>query len=166
MPILVDTLDLRLPRVIRSDAGQRLRVSSWSTGRPWTDDDVELLCEMISELPIIEIAARLNRSEASIRTKVKAIRRCEDNLGGFKSKDLADLLGVSIRQIRRWREKGYLAGVNGRITEASFGKFCRTHWDKIAFDQLSKEVKVWLLDLGYPRLPVQGCLWGGGKNEQ
>jgi hypothetical protein len=165
MSTLVDAPDLRLPRTVRSDLGQRLRVSSWSTGRPWTEDDVELLCEMISEFPIVEIAARLNRSEASIRTKVKAIRRCEDNLGGFKSKDLADLLGVSIRQIRRWREKGYLSGVNGRITEASFSKFCRTHWDKIEFDGLSPEVKVWLRDLGYPRLPIQGCLWGGGKNE-
>ena len=60
MSTLVDAPDLRLPRAVRSDLGQRLRVSSWSTGRPWTEDDVELLCEMISEVPIVEIAARLN----------------------------------------------------------------------------------------------------------
>lgn len=70
-------------------------------------------------------------------------------LAGFKTKDLANDLQVSIRRVRRWRAKGYLECVSGRITEDSFERFCRNHPDKIPYRQLSRETQRWLDSFGY-----------------
>jgi hypothetical protein len=70
-------------------------------------------------------------------------------LAGFKTKDLAQDLQVSIRQIRRWRAKGYLECVSGRITEDSFEKFCRNHPEKIPYERLSADMQRWLDGFGY-----------------
>jgi hypothetical protein len=80
---------------------------------------------MASTQTITTIAKGLGRSEMSVRLKMKSLRFEYQDLAGFKTKDIADMLGATVRQVRRWRRKGYLSGVNGRITEESLLKFCR-----------------------------------------
>jgi hypothetical protein len=70
-------------------------------------------------------------------------------LAGFTAKDLAGMLDVSLRQVRRWREKGYLDGVNGRITEDSFARFCKAPPDKIPYLRLNEDVQLWLRSYNY-----------------
>ncbi len=133
----------------RTSSG-RLRSSSWYNGRVWTPEDLEQLLDFSSTQTIRTIARKLGRTEKSVRRKLEQLGRTQELLTGFKTKDLAHDLQVSIRQIRRWRAKGYLECVAGRITEESFGKFCRNHPEKIPYRQLSREMQLWLDGFGYP----------------
>ena len=148
-------------RVVRSAAeGRRVgncngsRYSSWQSGREWGTGELERLLNLASSQTIPTIAKQLGRSEKSVRRKLDQLGRTPGMLTGFKSKELADSLQVSIRQIRRWRSKGYLECVSGRITEESFEKFCRNHAEKIPYRQLNRDMQLWLDSFGYP--PRQG----------
>ncbi len=138
---------VRLPDETSRD--RRGTSSSWTRGRPWTPTEEERLVDAASSQTILKIAEALGRSEASVRLKLKSLGYNLSDLAGFKVKDLAALLGVTIRQVRRWRQKGYLRGQNGRITEESFSKFCRAHADKIPYSALAWDLKVWLRGFGY-----------------
>jgi hypothetical protein len=133
-----------------ADIGDGRRPSSWQKGREWSASEVERLLNMSGTQTIPTIARQMGRSEKSVRRKLEQLGRARGVLTGFKSKDLAHDLTVSIRQIRRWRQRGYLECVSGRITEESFEKFCRNHSEKIPFRQLGQEMQLWLESFGYP----------------
>jgi hypothetical protein len=123
--------------------------SSWANGRPWTREEEDELRELASTQTIPTMAKQLGRTETSVRLKLRSLRFEYQDLAGFKVKDLAALLGVTVRQVRRWREKRYLDGINGRITADSFAKFCKDHAEKIPYRQLDKNVQLWLWGYGY-----------------
>ncbi|MEP6963718.1 MAG: hypothetical protein ABI995_16695 [Acidobacteriota bacterium] len=123
--------------------------SSWASGRPWTQVEEEKLQEAASSSTIQTIAKTLDRSETSVRLKLKSLGYDFRDLAGFKVKDLAEILKVTIRQIRRWRQKRYLRGINGRITEESFSNFCKTHPGKIPYADLGWDSQLWLRGFGY-----------------
>lgn len=123
--------------------------SSWVSGRPWTRTEVDELRDAASSQTIPTIAKNLGRSETSVRLKLRNLGYDFHDLAGFKVKDLAGSLEVTIRQVRRWRQKGYLRGVNGRITEESFARFCRIHAAKIPYDKLGWDAQLWLRSFGY-----------------
>ena len=126
------------------------RASSWHNGRGWTLAEIEELLNLSSTQTIRTIARKLGRTEKSVRRKLEQLGRTQELLTGFKTKDLARDLHVSVRQVRRWRARGYLDCVAGRITEESFEKFCRNHAEKIPYRQLSREIQLWLDGFGYP----------------
>ncbi len=126
------------------------RASSWHNGRSWTADEIEELLNLSSTQTIRTIARKLGRTEKSVRRKLEQLGRTQELLTGFKTKDLARDLQVSVRQVRRWRARGYLDCVAGRITEDSFEKFCRNHPEKIPYRKLSREMQLWLDGFGYP----------------
>src|SRR5512139_869392 len=126
------------------------RASSWHNGRSWTPDEIEELLNLSSTQTIRTIARKLGRTEKSVRRKLEQLGRTQELLTGFKTKDLARDLQVSVRQVRRWRARGHLDCVAGRITEESFEKFCRNHSEKIPYQQLSREMQLWLDGYGYP----------------
>lgn len=126
------------------------RASSWHNGRGWTPAEIEELLNLSSTQTIRTIARKLGRTEKSVRRKLEQLGRTQELLTGFKTKDLARDLQVSVRQVRRWRARGYLDCVAGRITEESFEKFCRNHPEKIPYRQLSREMQLWLDGYGYP----------------
>jgi hypothetical protein len=68
----------------------------------------------------------------------------------FTVNSLADLLQVTPRQVRRWKELGWLETKQRRIAEECVGKFLRAHPDRIPFENLPKEDQVFLTDLGFP----------------
>jgi hypothetical protein len=73
-----------------------------------------------------------------------------DSLGGYKVKDVADMLSVPIGRVRYWVAEKLLLTKGGRITEASFSKFLADHPKKIPFDRLSLQMQSWLVEMGYP----------------
>jgi hypothetical protein len=133
----------------RSPRSDGAGLSSWASGRPWTREEEDELRELASTQTIPTIARQLGRTETSVRLKLRSLRFEYHDLAGFKVKDLAALLGVTVRQIRRWREKRYLDGVNGRITSESFAKFCKSHAEKIPYCELDENVQLWLWSYGY-----------------
>ena len=104
---------------------------------------------MASVHTIATIAALLDRSEMAVRLKLKSLNFEPHDLAGFKVKDLAELLHVTVRQVRRWRQKGYLVSVNGRVTEESFARFCRIHSDKIQKTNINDAWRLLLRSYGF-----------------
>lgn len=136
-----------LERVTEPD--ERQSATSWTHGRSWTSEETDYLLEHLSTQTVSTIAKRLGRSDMAVRHKLRSLGISYQDLAGFKSKDLAGMLQVTVRQVRRWRRKGYLQSVNGRITEESFARFCKCHAEKIPYDQLDDCVQLWLRAYGY-----------------
>lgn len=118
--------------------------------RRWSPADVEKLRELAGSRSVPTVAEFLGRTPKAIRSKLFRVGGPAQNLSGFKSKDLVNLLHVTARQIRRWRERGYLETTAGRITERSFERFCREHRDRIPYNSLDQTTQLWLRSLGYP----------------
>lgn len=165
MPTIRESREIRSFRTSRNSNDEQAVISSWLTGRPWSDAEEEELLDLVSEQSIANVATVLDRSEAAIRKKLRQLRERDDVLGGFKAKDLAALLNVTVRQIRRWRSKGYLHGINGRITEESFSQFCKKHPDKIPFESLDGDAKLWLASFGFRQDTPHLNKTLGGKND-
>jgi hypothetical protein len=142
--------------ITNASPSPRSTSSSWVSGRPWTHSEADELRDAASSQTIPTIAKTLGRSEASVRLKLRNLGYDFRDLAGFKVKDLAGMLGVTIRQVRRWRQKGYLRGINGRITEESFAKFCRIHAEKIPYDRLGWDTQLWLRSFGYRQQVPRG----------
>ena len=68
----------------------------------------------------------------------------------FTIDQVSALLNVTPRQVRRWKEKGWLQTKERRITERDLGGFLREHADVIAYKGLNRETQIYLVDLGYP----------------
>ena len=134
---------------LSGDAADKPSLTSWTNGRPWTAAEIEDLLDRASTPTIPTIARHLGRSEMAVRHKLRSLRGDFQDLAGFKTKDLAGMLQVTVRQVRRWRRKGYLDSVNGRITEESFARFCKKHAEKIPYDQLDADIRLWLRSYGY-----------------
>jgi hypothetical protein len=105
---------------------------------------------MIGTHTIPTIARYLRRTPKAIRSKLGRMQTPADEFAGFKAKDLVNWFGVTPKQVRRWREKGYLRSVAGRITEESVEEFCREHPEKIPYYRLNPDIQLWLRELGYP----------------
>ena len=74
----------------------------------------------------------------------------------FTVDQISTLLNVTPRQIRRWKEKGWLQTKDRRITERDLGEFLREHADGIDYESLNRETQIYLVDLGYPCAEIGG----------
>ncbi len=121
-----------------------------STPRPWDRAEEATLLDMVGTQSIPTVARCLRRTPKAVRSKLQRMGAPLEDLAGFKGKDLVNWLNVTPKQVRRWREKGYLRSAAGRITEESLEAFCRDHPEKIPYNELGGHVQLWLRDLGYP----------------
>jgi hypothetical protein len=121
----------------------------------WTEaQTAALLGALGADATIESIALRTGHTVSAVRAKIARLDYQFHEIHGFAVftvAELADLLRVTARQIRRWREHGWLETENRRITEKCLGQFFRAHADTVPFDELPREDQVYLLDLGYPR---------------
>jgi hypothetical protein len=118
--------------------------------RPWSLDDLNLLLHSIGgRSSIASLAALLKRSENSVRSKLRQLNYSIDDFDGYRPKDLANRLGVSVRQVRYWVESGLLSTLHHRITEESFVGLLRTRPELVPVDGLPPETREWLRSLGY-----------------
>ena len=123
-----------------------------SAPRPWDRVEEATLRDMVGTQSIPTVARCLRRTPKAVRSKLQRMGAPLEDLAGFKGKDLVNWFNVTPKQVRRWREKGYLRSAAGRITEESLEAFCRDHPEKIPYDELGEHVQLWLRDLGYPAI--------------
>ena len=120
----------------------------------WTEaQTTALLGALGADATIQSIAARTGHSVKSVRAKIARLDYAVHEVHGFAVftvNSLADFLRVTPRQIRRWKERGWLETKDRRITEECLGQFLRAHPDRIPFDGLRREDQVFLVDLGFP----------------
>jgi hypothetical protein len=118
---------------------------------PWSDSDVNsMLWAIDSNASLALIAERLGRRVGAVRHKLRALGYAVESLGGYKVKDVADMLSVPIGRVRYWVAEKLLLTKGGRITESSFSKFLEDHPKKIPSDTLSPPMQNWLVEMGYP----------------
>ena len=133
----------------------RRRAAALSLCKPkparWSDADVNnMLWAIDSNASLALIAERLGRSVGAVRHKLRVLGYTVESLGGYKVKEVADMLGVPIGRVRYWVAEKLLLTKGGRITDSSFSKFLADHPKKIPFDTLSPPMRSWLVESGYP----------------
>lgn len=118
---------------------------------PWSETDVNnMLWAIDSNASLALIAERLGRSVGAVRHKLRVLGYTVESFGGYKVKEVADMLGVPIGRVRYWVAEKLLLTKGGRITESSFSMFLAEHPKTIPFDNLKPEMQLWLQEMGYP----------------
>ena len=119
--------------------------------RPWSAEDVNrLLMSIDSNASLQLIAERLNRSVAAIRCRLWERGYKADSLGGYKVKEVAEMLCVPPRRVQHWVQKKELLTKGGRITDSSLSKFFRNRPERIPYEKLPSDMRQWLVEMGYP----------------
>ena len=125
-----------------------------SSPRRWTQAEITaLLGALGADATIESIAVRTGHTVKAVRAKIARLAYQTDEIHGFAVftvDELAELIHVTPRQIRRWKEKGWLQTKNRKITEDCLERFVREHADLVPFGSLPREDQVYLTDLGYP----------------
>ena len=153
------------PDSVRKSVEYRMAKLGIATGRErrkpdgrrpkrWTESQTAaLLGALGADATIESIAARTRHTVKSVRAKIARLDYRVHEIHGFTvftANTLAALLGVTPRQVRRWKDQGQLETQDRRITEKCLGQFLRAHPDRIPFDSLRREDQVYLVDLGFP----------------
>jgi hypothetical protein len=130
------------------------RKPAMRAAKPWTASQTNtLLGALGADATIESIAVRTGHSVKAVRAKIARLGYGIEEIHGFTVftvNSLAALLRVTPRQIRRWKERGWLETKDHRITEECLRQFLRGHPNQIPFDCLQPEDKVFLIDLGFP----------------
>jgi hypothetical protein len=122
-----------------------------SRPRPWTETEINtLLLSIDGNASLSLVAKRLVRSVAAIRRKLWELGYKAESLGGFKVKELAEMLSLPPRRVHFWVHQKYLLTKGGRITERSLSAFLRDHHDKIPYEKLQPDMQSWVREMGYP----------------
>jgi hypothetical protein len=134
--------------------GQKRRKPVRRRARRWTESQTAALLGALGADATIEtIAARTDHSVKSVRAKLARLDYEAHEIHGstvFTVNTLAAMLLLTPRQVRRWKERGWLQTEGGRITEKYLGQFLRAHPNRVPFDSLGRADQVFLVDIGYP----------------
>jgi len=126
--------------------------------RPWSETEVNhLLWSIDSNASLALIAERLGRTVAAVRKKLRESGYTAESLGGYKVKEVADMLLVPPARVQYWVTERLLLTKGGRITDSSFSKFLADHPEKIPFKILAPEMQNWLREMGYPAENNDAC---------
>ena len=107
--------------------------------RPWADTEVNhLLWSIDSNASLALIAERLGRTVAAVRKKLRDLGYGAESLGGYKVKEVADMLLVFPARVQYWVAEKLLLTKGGRITDSSLSKFLADHPNKIPFERLKR----------------------------
>ena len=130
--------------------------------RPWTETEInKLLLSIDSNASLSLIAKRLGRSVPAIRYKLWELGYKAESLGGYKVKEVAEMLSVPPRRVQYWVRQKQLLTKGGRITESSFSSFLRDHPEKIPYAELAPDMRSWLREMGYPAEDEESMLTPG-----
>jgi hypothetical protein len=132
--------------------------------RPWSTEDVnKLLMSIDSNASLELIAKRLNRTVAAIRYRLWELGYKAASLGGYKVKEVAEMLGVPPRRVQYWVQKKELLTKGGRITDSSLSTFFRNCPGKIPYEKLPADMRAWLREMGYPAVGEEPEAMAAGK---
>jgi len=137
----IDTLLELHPDWSRSVVSWKARSLGFSRKRkkgyqPWSEDaDRQLIsCEGFQ---VESVEKRMKRTKGSIWSRLVVLERGAEFFGGFKTKDLMELLHLDESAVRRLKRQGLLTCEQGRITDESVKSLCRDHPEEIPFETLS-----------------------------
>lgn len=152
----ITQLQVRHPDWTRRDIAERARALGLRSSRPaqrqqW-DRGSDLALLSLARQPKELIARRLGRTIGSVVARLRRLEKSADFFGGFKTKELMEVLQATEADVRRWQWHGWIRRRRGRITEASLSVLCKEHPAEIGFEKLPPETQYWLVAVhGYPR---------------
>jgi hypothetical protein len=118
--------------------------------RAWTEEEINhMLWSIDSNASLALISERLGRTVTAVRSKLRELGYTAESLGGYKVKEVAEMLSVPPARVQYWVAEKLLLTKGGRITESSFSKFLADHPKKIPFATLSPDMQNWLREMGY-----------------
>lgn len=120
---------------------------AFSRRRPWKAEDVAFLREHAGTMAVGLLAAKLNRTHASVKARLKHLHLSARVGEGYSIEDLRQLFGVGARTIRNWIALGWLRVAAGRVAESSVTKFLRVHPEQY---RLSRVDEAWFKGIIFP----------------
>ena len=152
------------PDTVRKAVERRMSRLNLPTGRdrqqpqsrrakPWTPAEIRaLLGALGGDLTDESIEQRTHHTIKAARAKLARLNYSSHELRGiaFTTDELATMLQVTPRQIRRWKEKGWLKTTRRRTSDQDLSAFLKEHHECIPFRTLSREVQIFLISHGYP----------------
>jgi len=124
-----------------------LKLTSWNL--PWTEVDKGYLLDHAREFPVSDLARRFRRTQNAVYLLLWKNGESGKFQDGYTRRDLAGLVHVSPRKVSRWVRLGWLTLYQGRIKDRSLRRFLEGHSDEINAERLDRDVKFWLLSLGF-----------------
>jgi hypothetical protein len=111
-----------------------------------------LLGALGSDLEDTSIEQRTHHTIRAARAKLTRLDYSARELRGdtFTVDELAAALCVTARQVRRWKERGWLNTTRRRISQQDLAAFLRAHHEVVPYRMLPRDTQLFLIDLGYP----------------
>jgi hypothetical protein len=123
------------------------------TAKPWTPAHITaLLGALGGDLIDKSLEQRTEHSIKAVRAKLARLSYTAEELRSvsYTVDEVAAMLNVTARQVRRWKENGCLKTTRRRITDKDLAAFIKDHHQRIPYDRVASHFRVSLLDLGYP----------------
>ena len=134
-----------------------LKLTSWN--QPWTEVDKGYLLDHAREFPVSDLARRFRRTQNAVYLLLWKNGESGKFQDGYTRRDLAGLVHVSPRKVSRWVRLGWLTLYQGRIKDRSLRRFLEGHSDEINAERLDRDVKFWLLSLGFREDSTHSVQW-------
>ena len=138
---------------LRLPTGRPRKTPAVRTGRPWTETETTALLGAVgSDLEDKSIEQRTHHTIRAARAKLTRLDYSARELRGeaFTVDELAAALCVTARQVRRWKERGWLNTTRRRISQQDLAAFLRAHHEVVPYRMLPRDTQLFLIDLGYP----------------
>ncbi len=134
-----------------------LRAATPKPRVPLAQEEMAFLLNSLGGSSFGRLAEELGRPEGTVWTFLRRVGyRADDQTESYKTKDVADLLGVTERQVRRWVWKWYLWAEHGRIPVESLAVFMNRYGHLLPPDRLG-DINDWLRELGKEVQPEKLC---------
>jgi len=133
--------------------GKERKRPETANATPWTPRQITALLACLGgDLQPDSVEARTHHTIKAARAKLARMdyKAHELRNGAYTVDELASILNVSCRQIRRWKENGRLETTRRRIGENDLAAFLKQHHQLVPYETLPRETQVYLLSLGYP----------------
>ena len=130
-----------------------------SCNLPWTEVDKGYLLDHAREFPVTDLARRFRRTQNAVYLLLWKNGESGKFQDGYTRRDLAGLVHVSPRKVSRWVRLGWLTLYQGRVKDRSLRRFLEGHSDEINAERLDRDVRFWLLSLGFHEDSTHSVQW-------
>lgn len=120
---------------------------SFGSKRAWTSAEREFLRDNAGSITATAISRHLGRTHYSVKAQASCQQLSLRFQEGYTQDDLRELLGVGIKRIRVWIQKGWVKVNNGRIVESSVVRFLRQHPEEYVLRRVDE---AWFKGLIFP----------------
>jgi excisionase family DNA binding protein len=133
--------------------GQERKRPTAANAKLWTPRQITALLACLGgDLHPDSVEARTHHTIKAARAKRSRMDYTAHELrnGAYTVDELASILNVTSRQIRRWREKGRLKTTRRRISESDLAAFLKQHRELVPYETLPRETQIYQMSLRYP----------------